>query len=143
MPAAPVVREADAPAVPASGLLAGMLALVQARPSLATPLRGATLTEEGDTVVLHLAPDFLTMARLHADEYKDLARKASGRALSVRFEAAVAGAGGASDAPAAEPAPATKERLHEEAARQPAVKELLDLFGGRIVDVRESKEERP
>ena len=35
------------------------------------------------------------------------------------------------------------ERLHEAAASQPAVKEMLDLFGGRIVDVREAKEERP
>jgi len=116
-----------------------MLALVQARPSLATPLRGATLSEEGDMVILHVAPDFLAMARMHADEYKDVARKASGRPLSVRIES------GAPAAPAGEAAPVaeTRERLHEEAARQPAVKEMLDLFGGRIVDVREAKEERP
>jgi hypothetical protein len=116
-----------------------MLALVQARPSLAQPLRGATLTEEGDTAVLHVPPDFLAMARMHADEYKDLARKASGRPLSVRIEAG----GPAAPAGEAPPAEQTKERLHEEAARQPAVKEMLDLFGGRIVDVREAKEERP
>jgi hypothetical protein len=80
------------------------------------------------------------MARMHVDEYKDLARKASGRPLSVRIES-----GQAAPAPGGEPAPTaeTKERLHEEAARQPAVKEMLDLFGGRIVDVREAKEERP
>ena len=117
-----------------------MLALVHARPSLAQPLRGATLTEEGDTVVLHVAPDFLAMARMHADEYKDLARKASGRPVSVRIEVGQAAApAGETAAPAAE----AKERMHEEAARQPAVKEMLDLFGGRIVDVREAKEERP
>ncbi len=134
-PSAPETEPAPSPAP--GGLLAGMLALVQARPSLATPLRGATLTEEGDTVVLHVKTDFLVMARMHADEYKDLARKASGRAVSVRIEAAQSAPG--------EPAPAesTQQRLQEEAARQPAVKEMLDLFGGRIVDVREAKEERP
>jgi DNA polymerase-3 subunit gamma/tau len=130
---------AAAPAAPATGLLAGMLALVQARPSLAQPLRGATLTEEGDTAVLHVPPDFLAMARMHADEYKDLARKASGRPLSVRIEAG----GSAAPEGGAAPPEQSKERLHEEAARQPAVKEMLDLFGGRIVDVREAKEERP
>ena len=102
-------------------------------------LRGATLTEEGDTAVLHVPPDFLAMARMHADEYKDLARKASGRPLSVRIEAG----GSAAPEGGAAPPEQSKERLHEEAARQPAVKEMLDLFGGRIVDVREAKEERP
>lgn len=116
-----------------------MLALVQARPSRATPLRGATLVEEGDVVVLQIAPDFLAMARMHADEYKDVARKASGRPVSVRIESGQAAAPGGEAAPS----PDAKERLHEEAARQPAVKEMLDLFGGRIVDVREAKEERP
>ena len=137
--APPAERQVEQPAAPASGLLAGMMALVQARPSLAQPLRGATLTEEGDTAVLRVPPDFLAMARMHADEYKDLARKASGRPLSVRIEA------GGSAAPEGDAAPPeqSKERLHEEAARQPAVKEMLDLFGGRIVDVREAKEERP
>jgi DNA polymerase-3 subunit gamma/tau len=147
--AAPAVAApAPAPSAPppgpsapaAGGLLGGMLALVQARPSLAQPLRGATLSEEGDTVVLHVPPDFLAMARMHADEYKDLARKASGRALSVRIEPGQAAAAAGEAAP---PAADTRERLHEEAARQPAVKEMLDLFGGRIVDVREAKEERP
>jgi DNA polymerase-3 subunit gamma/tau len=137
--APPVQHRAEPSGAPASGLLAGMLALVQARPSLAQPLRGATLAEEGDTAVLHVAPDFLAMARMHADEYKDLARKASGRPLSVRIEAAATAAPEAGAAPSEQ----TRERLHEEAARQPAVKEMLDLFGGRIVDVREAKEERP
>jgi DNA polymerase-3 subunit gamma/tau len=136
--APPEAPSSSPPASPATGLLAGMLALVTARPSLAQPLRGATLSEEGDTVVLHVTPDFLAMARMHADEYRDLARKASGRALSVRIESGAART--TADAPAA---PDAKERLHEEAARQPAVKEMLDLFGGRIVDVREAKEERP
>ena len=136
VPAAPVAREPEA--APATGLLAGMLALVQARPSLAQPLRGATLAEEGDTAVLHVPPDFLAMARMHADEYKELARKASGRPLTVRIES------GAAAAAAPEPAaPDESKRRHDAAASQPAVKEMLDLFGGRIVDVREAKEERP
>ncbi len=32
-----------------------------------------------------------------------------------------------------------RQRLLEEAAREPAVQEALDLFGGRVVDVRETK----
>jgi hypothetical protein len=137
--------EEEPPAPPASGgLLGAMLALVQARPSLAQPLRSAQVLEEGDAVVLQVTADFLPLARMHADEYRELAKKASGRARPLRVEEG----GGASPSADAPPAPAVvsetdKKRLHEEAARQPAVKEMLDLFGGRIVDVRESKEERP
>jgi DNA polymerase-3 subunit gamma/tau len=133
----------EAPAA-SGGLLAAMLALVQARPSLAQPLRSAEVLEEGDAVVLKVTADFLPLARMHADEYRDLARKASGRARALRIEE-----GGGAVPPAGTPegiavaAETDKKRLHEEAARQPAVKEMLDLFGGRIVDVRESKEERP
>ena len=81
---------------------------------------------------------------MHADEYRDLAKKASGRARALRVEegGAAPPAAGTPEATAAA-AETDKKRLHEEAARQPAVKEMLDLFGGRIVDVRESKEERP
>jgi hypothetical protein len=100
--------------------------------------------EEADAVVLKVTADFLPLARMHADEYRDLAKKASGRARTLRVEE------GGNVAPPAGTPEATvvatetdKKRLHEEAARQPAVKEMLDLFGGRIVDVRESKEERP
>jgi DNA polymerase III subunit gamma/tau len=143
----PVASEPDdEPSAPpaAGGLLAAMLALVQARPSLAQPLRSAQVREEGDVVVLQVTADFLPLARMHADEYRDLARKASGRTRTLRVEegAGAAPATGGPTAPAAV-AETDKQRLHEEAARQPAVKEMLDLFGGRIVDVRESKEERP
>jgi DNA polymerase III subunit gamma/tau len=141
----PPVTDEEPIAPPASGgLLGAMLALVQARPSLAQPLRSAEVLEEGDAVVLKVTADFLPFARMHADEYRDLAKKASGRARALRVEE-----GGGVSPPAGTPegpAVATetdKQRLHEEAARQPAVKEMLDLFGGRIVDVRESKEERP
>jgi DNA polymerase III subunit gamma/tau len=153
MPAAPRV-EARAPEPPVAdeepppasgGLLGAMVALVQARPSLAQPLRSAEVLEEGDTVVLRVTADFLPLARMHAEEYRELAKKASGRARALRIEE-----GGGAVAPPAGTPEATavasetdKQRLHEEAARQPAVKEMLDLFGGRIVDVRESKEERP
>jgi len=44
---------------------------------------------------------------------------------------------------AGEPEVASPERkrqqLIEEASREPAVQEALDLFGGRVVDVRETK----
>jgi DNA polymerase III subunit gamma/tau len=137
--------EVDEPPPAASGgLLAAMLALVQARPSLAQPLRSAQVLEEGDTVVLKVTADFLPLARMHADEYRDLAKKASGRVRPLRVEegGGVAPPAGTPEATAVA-AETDKKRLHEEAARQPAVKEMLDLFGGRIVDVRESKEERP
>jgi DNA polymerase III subunit gamma/tau len=142
-PEAPAAEE-EPPAPPASGgLLGAMLALVQARPSLAQPLRSAQVLEEGDAVVLKVTADFLPLARMHADEYRDLARKASGRARALRVEeGSVAAPAGTPEATVA-PSETDKQRLHEEAARQPAVKEMLDLFGGRIVDVRESKEERP
>jgi DNA polymerase-3 subunit gamma/tau len=136
----------DEPAAPpaSGGLLGAMLALVQARPSLAQPLRSAQVLEEGDTVVLRVTADFLPLARMHADEYRELAKKASGRARALRVEEG-GGAPPRADTPEATPVASEtdKKRLHEEAARQPAVKEMLDLFGGRIVDVRESKEERP
>jgi hypothetical protein len=32
-----------------------------------------------------------------------------------------------------------KERLRQEAAREPAVQEALDLFDGKVLDVREAK----
>jgi DNA polymerase-3 subunit gamma/tau len=143
-PLAEPAKAVDEAPAPAGGLLGAMLALVQARPSLAQPLRSAEVLEEGDAVVLKVTADFLPLARMHADEYRDLAKKASGRARPLRIEegGGVAPPAGTSEATAVS-AETDKQRLHEEAARQPAVKEMLDLFGGRIVDVRESKEERP
>ncbi|MET0554383.1 MAG: hypothetical protein ABW221_15170, partial [Vicinamibacteria bacterium] len=141
----PPAAEDEPEAPPASGgLLGAMLALVQARPSLAQPLRSAQVVEEADAVVLKVTADFLPLARMHADEYRDLAKKASGRARALRIEegGGVAPPAGTPEATVAA-SETDKKRLHEEAARQPAVKEMLDLFGGRIVDVRESKEERP
>ena len=126
------------PADPASVLLRGMLELSQARPSLAQPLRGARARLEDQTLVLDVGPDFATFASLHADEYRDLARRAAGKAVAVRFDS------GAPAEAEAEPSPEElrRRRLREEAEREPAVQEALDLFGGRVVDVREAKPSR-
>jgi uncharacterized membrane protein len=134
-----------APAAPPQGaeaILQGMVAQAQTRPSLAQPLRSAKAREEGDVLVLEFSPDFAVFADQHGDEYRELARKASGRPLKVKF-ASVAAATTAPAAVAGEPpAPperSRQQRLMEEASREPAVQEALDLFGGRVVDVRETK----
>jgi hypothetical protein len=110
-----------------------MISMAQARPSLIQPLRGAQTRIEGDTLVLEVPADFLALAQLHADEYRELAAKAGQRAARLRIE-------GGQMAAAAPPSPAEvkKQRLRNEAEREPAVKEALDLFGGKIVDVREA-----
>jgi DNA polymerase-3 subunit gamma/tau len=128
------------PETPSTGgeadvILAGMLSLCQARPSLATALRGAQARLEGDSLSLEVVPDFATLAGTHVDEYRELAAKAAGRALKVRV-----GAGAAVPAPPApSPAEVARQRLRQEAEREPAVQEALDLFDGRVVDVREAK----
>jgi hypothetical protein len=84
---------------------------------------------------LEVVPDFATLAGTHVDEYRELAAKAAGRALKVRV-----GAGAAVPAPPApSPAEVARQRLRQEAEREPAVQEALDLFDGRVVDVREAK----
>jgi DNA polymerase-3 subunit gamma/tau len=145
-PAPPAARPTPpAPSAPApdsaEGLLAGMLALCTARPTLAAPLRGARAQLEGKTLVVEMAPDFVPLAAMHADEYRDLLRRAAGVPLAFRPVAA-------DGTEAAEPATASGEnesrqqRLREEAEREPAVQEALDLFDGRVVDVREAKATR-
>ena len=129
-PSAPAPAPEGAPAV-----LQAMIAQAQARPSLAQPLRSARAREEGDVLVLEFAPDFSVLAGQHLDEYRDLARKASGRPLKVRIASAAA----AAPEPEASETDRKRQRLLEEATREPAVQEALDLFGGRVVDVRESK----
>jgi hypothetical protein len=113
-----------------------MLDLCQTRPTLAATLRSATARFQGDTLVLELSPDFALLASAHADDYKALASKAAGRSVPLQF-ASVA-------APAAAPAAASpevvkKQKLREEAEKEQAVQEALDLFDGRVVDVREAK----
>jgi DNA polymerase-3 subunit gamma/tau len=133
-PAAAAVSVAPASAGEA-GLLSAMTA--QARPSLAQPLRGAQVREEGDVVVLEVQPDFFRLAETHLDEYLELVRKVCGRACKVRIVSAdVTPAPGREDPPAAEE---KRQKMMDEAVGDPAVQVALDLFGGRVVDVREAK----
>jgi len=111
-----------------------MASLAQSRPSLAQPLRTANARCEGDTLVIEVAADFAALAAMHVDEYRDLARSAGGRAWKVRIGAAAA----AEPAPPS-PAETAKRRLADDAVRAPAVQEALDLFNGKVVDVRETK----
>jgi DNA polymerase-3 subunit gamma/tau len=132
-PASPAPGPAG-PADGAAGILAAMIGLAATRPSLAQPLRGAQARLDGETLMLDVAPDFSTFASMHAEDYRELARKAAGRPLKVRV-----GAAPAAEAETPPPAEAKKRRLMEEAAREPAVQEALDLFGGKVVEVRENK----
>jgi DNA polymerase-3 subunit gamma/tau len=142
--AAPAPQEAATPTAPpatpppadeAQAILARMLDAVKARPSLAQPLRGAETRLERGVLHLTVAADFAHFAGEHLDEYSQLATQAAGRPVKVQV------AGGAS--PAREEAPSqpelARERLLKEANREPAVQEVLEIFGGRIVDVRESR----
>jgi len=126
--------EPAGPADGAAGILAAMIGLAATRPSLAQPLRGAQARLDGETLMLDVAPDFSTFASMHAEDYRELARKAAGRPLRVQV-----GVAPAAEAQAPPPAEAKKRRLMEEAAREPAVQEALDLFGGKVVEVRENK----
>jgi DNA polymerase III gamma/tau subunit len=125
-----------AAAGPAETLLQAMLDLCQSRPTLAATLRSAAVRFQGDTLVLELPPDFALLASAHADDYKALASKAAGRSVPLQFASVSAPA----EAPvAASPDLAKKQRLREEAEKEQAVQEALDLFDGRVVDVREAK----
>jgi DNA polymerase III subunit gamma/tau len=139
--AVPAAVPDAAPAAPAEGpdaILAAMITLCGARPSLCQPLRGARARQEGDVLILEVAPDFAALAGTHVDEYRDLARKAAGRPLKVQIGQAAAATAGEAAAPAAE-GEVKKQRLVAEATREPAVQEVLDLFNGKVVDVREAK----
>ncbi len=83
-----------------------------------------------------LPPDFLTFAREHGEDYRALARKAAGHALALRMEAGRAAAALEPAAPSHEAV--KRQKLREEAEKEPAVQEALDLFDGRVVDVRET-----
>jgi DNA polymerase-3 subunit gamma/tau len=129
----PAPEAARAPSDPAS-LVAAMASLAQSRPSLAQPLRTAQARDEGDTLVIEVAPDFAALAAMHVDEYRELARAASGRPLKVRI-----GAAAPLEAPEPSPVEANKRRLADDAVRAPAVQEALDLFNGKVVEVRATK----
>jgi DNA polymerase-3 subunit gamma/tau len=127
-----------APAGSAEAILATMIGLCQGRPSLAAPLRAGKARLDGQVLVVEVPPDFVAFGTGHADEYRELAKKASGRALQVRVE----GAASAAAEPSPSPEEVRKRKLREEAEREPAVQEALDLFDGRVVDVREAKPSR-
>jgi len=135
----PAAAAAAAPEPPPSAssdpevILAGMLA--RCRPSLAQPLRAAQVRQEGETLVLAVTPELVQYATLHADEYRELARTASGRALKIRIES---GAPPAEDTAEAA-AEAERRSLMDEALKEPAVREVVDLFGGKVVQVRPGK----
>jgi DNA polymerase-3 subunit gamma/tau len=139
-PLAATPPAAPDPSDPAAVVLAAMMDLCQARPSLAQPLRGARPRLDGPALVLQVPPDFAGFASLHAEEYRDLATKAAGRPLVVTIETGVA----AGEEAVAESSPdeVRRQRLRQEAEREPAVQEALDLFDGRVVDVREAKTSR-
>jgi DNA polymerase-3 subunit gamma/tau len=132
--AAPVAPPSAPAASDPAAIVAAMATLAQARPSLAQPLRTAQAREDGETLVIEVASDFAALAAMHVDEYRELARTASGRPLKVRIGAAAA-------AQAAPPSPAetSRRRLTDEAVRAPAVQEALDLFNGKVVEVRATK----
>ena len=131
---APTAAPAPAPSSP-DGILAAMLALAQTRPSLAQPLRTASARDEQGTLVVEVGADFAAMANLNQDEYRLLAQKAAGRAVKVRIETARAAAAVADAGEVAR----QRQRVFEEASREPAVQEALDLFNGKVVDVRKER----
>ena len=117
-------------------ILQDMIAQCQARPSLVQPLRAAQARLEGDTLFLEVAAHWAAFATTHAEEYRDLARQAAKRPLKVEI-----GKGAPVPEPAAPPSAeeVKRQRLRQEAEREPAVQEALDLFEGKVVDVREAK----
>jgi DNA polymerase-3 subunit gamma/tau len=125
---------------PAESLVAAMIGLCQGRPSLAAPLRSAAARLEGDTLTIEVPADFLAFATMHADELRDLARRVAGRSLHLKV--AAGGAAPSAEPAGREPAEDRRQTLREEAEKEEAVQEALDLFDGRVVDVREAKASR-
>jgi hypothetical protein len=115
-----------------------MVEAAQSRPSLLQPLRSAHSRLDGDVFALEVAADWSAFASMHEAEYRDLASRAAGRNLKLRL-----GAGAPAPEGPVEPPPSSvdvrRERLLKEAQKEPAVQEALDLFDGRLVDVREAK----
>jgi len=111
-----------------------MLVEAQGRPSLLQPLRGAAARLEAGVLVVEVSPDFMAFAEHHADEYRALAVKAAGHPLKLRVTTAGPGSGDAAEDAEAE----RRRKLVERASQEPAVQEALEIFKGRIVDVREA-----
>lgn len=133
---APVAAARPAPAAgDAPALLAAMIQV--ARTSLGAALRSASAAFEGDVLVLSVAPDFAAFASTHGEEYDALATQAAGRRTKVRIATGAAAAAQAQAAPS--PAEESRQKMRKEAEQEPAVQEALDLFSGKVVDVREAK----
>ncbi len=129
-PPAATPMEADA-------LLAAMVA--QARPSQASALRASRARREGDVLTLEVTADWHAFATLHQDEYRELARKVAGRPVKVRIAPAEPPPSAAGAAPPSGEDQAKRQQMIADASREPAIQEALDLFNGKVVDVRESK----
>jgi len=135
-------EEADGPAAaPAASqgegeILEQIMALAASRPSLVQPLRTATARLTKNELVLTVASDFRAFAEMHADEYRDLAKQALGRAVTVKLDAAQE-----EEPPAAPSSPedVRRQELMERARQEPAVQQALEMFDGRIADVREDR----
>jgi DNA polymerase III subunit gamma/tau len=129
-----------APAGDANAILAEMISLCVTRPSVVQPLRAASARLEGDTLVLEVVQDFMAFANMYVDEYREFAKRAAGRTLKIQVGAGTSAAAALADA-AAPPSQeqVKRERLRKEAEREPAVQDALDLFDGKVVDVREAK----
>ena len=82
-----------------------------------------------------MAPDFAALAAMHVDEYRELARAASGRPLKVRIGAAAAPEAGR----ALDRRGRAGSALADDAVARPAVQEALDLFNGKVLEVRATK----
>ncbi len=140
-PPAPVRQEpigAAAAATPkesaADEVIAALQGQFENRPSLRGPLRSAEARLEGDELTLLVPPDFEAFTESHREDYQRGARAAFDRPITVKIERGVA------RGPAAASADDRKqERLHKAAEKEPAVREALDLFGGKLVDVREEE----
>ncbi len=120
-------------ALDAQAVLADLRAACQTRPTLAMPLRGAQAAFDAGTLVLRVAAEFASMVEGHLDELTEIARKTTGRALKLRL------ARPEQAPPGAHVPTATEERnarLMSVASDDPAVRDALDLFNGKVVAVR-------
>jgi hypothetical protein len=115
-----------------------MIAAAAKRPSLLQALRSAQAELEDDVLKLTVPGEFAIMAEMHVDEYRQFASQAAGRPLKVKITA-----GGSVSSEPEQPTPAEVQRqdLMQRASSEPVVQEALELFGGRLVDVRESSKE--
>jgi hypothetical protein len=125
------------------GLLPAMIAAAAKRPSLLQTLRLAQADLQGDVLTLTMPSEFALMAEMHVDEYRQFASQAAGRPVKVKIETGGAMPASAAGEPEATPAESRKRDLMQQASREPAVQEAMELFGGRLIDVRESSSKEP